>query len=331
MTVGFLDSGQGDCTLLVSPKGRIMLIDCGSIKNRNVVVPGIVAVLQRFLPAQQNVIDTLVLTHPDEDHYNLLSHVLTATGATVRNVLFGGEAELYRNVKDNDWVYTFLTKVSKAAPLPNSVYGGATPTNFDGPLIHMLAANATGRREAADSLRRNTNSIVLLVTYGDYKIFLMGDATADTEAFILASVINRGPAQLIANERTSTLKMGHHGSDTSSSQAWVGALRPNELVISADTRTFGAGGAGMPKASQLDSVVGWSGKLTANFPSHGVVQFDDRATPQGFEVRTETRAVCSTLHAITYNADRSGFEAEGMSWFWRVGSDGSADYWNTNY
>ncbi len=66
LTVAFLDSGQGDCTLIISPKGQLILVDCGSIKNSSAVLPGVVEALKRYLPAAKNTIHTLVLTHPDQ-------------------------------------------------------------------------------------------------------------------------------------------------------------------------------------------------------------------------------------------------------------------------
>jgi beta-lactamase superfamily II metal-dependent hydrolase len=327
LTVAFLDSGQGDCTLLISPKGRLMLVDCGSIKNSAVVLPQILEVMRRHLPAAGNVFDTVILTHPDQDHYNLLAQVLIQTGAGVTNVWYGGDRELYRNQLDKNQVYNWLV-TRNASPFANSLYGGnAAPLDFDGAQVYLLAANASGDRTAEDGWRVNTNSIVLLVYYYGWKLFLMGDGTSDTEAFIYNSVAAQGPAQILTNQHATTLKMGHHGSTTSSSQGWLQALRPQGLVISADTRVFN--GTGMPKASQLDQVVAWSGNVAGSFPNHGVVQFDDTLASPRFDVRAWTQAVASTLHAITWNATYTAYEAAGMSWYWYAGSDGSIDVANT--
>ena len=327
LTVAFLDSGQGDCTLIVSPKGQLILVDCGSIKNRSVVLPGILAVLKRYLPAAKNTIHTVVITHPDQDHYNLLADALAETGAGVTNIWFGGDRSLYQNKLDKNRVYDWLVQ-RNAQPLANSVYGGnSTPLDFDGVSIYVLAANASGDRTAEDGWRVNTNSIVLMLYYGGYKIFLMGDATSDTEAFILQAVATQGPAALVTNQHASTLKMGHHGSTTSSSQAWVQALKPNGLVISADTRVFS--GTGMPKVSQLKNVLAWSGNVQSGIPSHGVVVFNDGLTTPRFDVSASTEVVCSTLHAITYNATATAYEAAGLSWYWLVGSDGSVEVQST--
>ena len=59
--------------------------------------PGIVQVLKKYLPGAKNTIHTLILTHPDQDHYNMLADVLNETGASVTNVWFGGERDQYKN------------------------------------------------------------------------------------------------------------------------------------------------------------------------------------------------------------------------------------------
>jgi beta-lactamase superfamily II metal-dependent hydrolase len=327
LTVAFLDSGQGDCTLIVSPKGQLILVDCGSIKNSSVVLPGVVEVLKRYLPAAKNTIHTLVLTHPDQDHYNMLADAMNATGANVTNVWFGGDREQYQNKLDKNRVYNWLVQ-RNAQPFGNSVYGGnSTPLDFDGVKVFVLAANASGNRSADDGWRVNTNSIVLMLYYANYKVFLMGDATSDTEAFILQSVKASGPAAILTNEYASSLKMGHHGSTTSSSEAWVKAVKPNGIFISADTRVFS--GTGMPKRSQLNNVVTWSGNVQSGIPSHGVVVFDDTLSTPRFDVLNSTQVVCSTLHSILYNLLGTAYDAAGLAWYLFVGSNGAVEVSST--
>lgn len=328
LTVAFLDSGQGDCTLIVSPKGQLILVDCGSIKNSSEVRDGIVEALNRHLP-KDKAIHTVVLTHPDQDHYNMLDYVLSETGAKVGDIWFGGVCELYKNKLDDNRVYNRLVK-AKAKPFSDSVYGGnSTPLDFDGVKVYVLAANASGDREADDGWRRNTNSIVLMLYYAKYRVFLMGDATSDTEKFILDSVKTSGPSALLTKEHASSLKMGHHGSTTSSSEAWVTALKPNGIFISADTRTFGSPGTGMPKRSQLDNVIKWSGSVQSGVKSHGVVVFDDTISTPRFNAIDSTQVVCSTLHTIDYDMTDTGFEAAGLSWYLWVGSNGAVDLQST--
>ena len=80
LRIVFMDAGQGDSTLVVYPDNSLMLIDCGSTKSKGVVAPEIISAINRYLPKTSggNTIHTLVLTHPDIDHYNMLLDVTKA-------------------------------------------------------------------------------------------------------------------------------------------------------------------------------------------------------------------------------------------------------------
>jgi competence protein ComEC len=330
LTVVFFDAGQGDCALIVFPKGRAWMVDCGSTKNIGVVGPQIVNALKRLVPS--GYIERLILTHADEDHYDLLPTLLDAR-VTFGQVTYGCALSLYYNKKFLR-VYEYLAEMEKAGKTwsPGTQYfGGAKPKldTIDGVSVYLLAAGAAGPLDSKDSEVKNGNSIVLLLEYGGYwaptgykagyKIFLMGDALAATEKFILNNMKLPGvPADLIQNVHATTLKMGHHGSDTSSCQAWVNAIQPNGLVVSADAKRFG--GVGMPKVSQLTNVLSWT--TIAPMGSHPTVLFDDIST-QRFKVVDKTIAFATTLNGIEYNTDFTEYTGSGIGWYWYVGSDGS--------
>jgi glyoxylase-like metal-dependent hydrolase (beta-lactamase superfamily II) len=86
-----MDAGQGDSTLLVYPDNSLVLVDCGSTKNADVVGQQIAEVLDRYLAnAPGNKLKALVLTHPDRDHFNLVNQLIVQTGIQVDFVLIGG-------------------------------------------------------------------------------------------------------------------------------------------------------------------------------------------------------------------------------------------------
>jgi beta-lactamase superfamily II metal-dependent hydrolase len=330
LTFVFMDSGQGDCTLIVYPDGSLTLVDCGTIKNSDVVAPQIKLVLARYLPntENKNTINNFVLTHPDQDHYNMIKHVLKGTGApVVKQVYFGGARTLYKNGNESDATYDWLKAHPNCAP-PPYIFQGKTPdVNLSraGVQVYLLAANATGRPDAADGHSCNTNSIVLLFIYNGVKTFLMGDASEATEGFIMDQVIGNKLHDLLDNTKFTMLKMGHHGSDTSSSEIWIRAIQPNGLFISSDTKGFGKYGTGMPTFTHLTNVVSWSGKIK-NLPKdfcHSTIYYADQATDKKFVASPLTRqAVCTTLYQINYNTNGTDFEATGGSWFARVPDSG---------
>jgi beta-lactamase superfamily II metal-dependent hydrolase len=326
LTVVFLDSGQGDSTLVVFPDGKIMLVDCGCRKNRDVVLPAVIAGINRFLPANGNHIDCLIVTHADEDHYNMIGDVLVATKATVGEVWYGGDVGLYKNMHDGNAMYKYLSANGKSPG--SAVFGGNAPWHTTGEVkVYLLACNSSGSPAAADGWTKNTNSIVLLLDYRNYKVFLMGDSTSDTEHFILTAAAAPGTvAKLLENEYATTLKMGHHGSTTSSSEPWVKLLRPNALIISADTRYFS--GTGMPRKTHLANVVNWSGNVVAT-PKHDIVLFDDTLPVPRFDLAGSTVATCSTLWSILYDAAGTGYDAAGGSWHLTVQDTGAVDLSST--
>jgi beta-lactamase superfamily II metal-dependent hydrolase len=332
LTVVFFDAGQGDCTLVSFPSGELMLIDCGSTKNSAVVKPQLVAGIRRFFSAGRERLDLVLVTHADEDHYNLLVPTMNTLNCELGEVRYGGDIERYQNKRESNRAYDWL-KQKNAQPFGAAHFGGAAPTvrgvaaNQTETKTYVLAANATGNPAAADGPSKNANSVVTLVEYRGYKVFLMGDATALTERFILGRVATTPAASgVLANTYATSLKMGHHGSDTSSCEPWVRALQPNALFLSADTKPFGPSGTGVPNQPFLEQVVSWSPKATA-LNSHGVTCF--YAAERKFDVWQTTNPVCSTLWRILYNAAGTGFDAAGGSWFLTVKADGSVDVSST--
>jgi beta-lactamase superfamily II metal-dependent hydrolase len=328
LTFIFMDAGQGDCTLVVYPDNSLALIDCGSIKNSKEVAPQIKLVLDRYLPGNSNTINNFVVTHPDQDHYNLIKEVLSGTGApTVSQVYYGGALDLYKNSNESNAAYNWLKSHGNCGPPPNT-FGGAAPNaalSRGSVECYVLAVNATGSPNRKDSHGTNTNSVVLLYVYNGVRMFLMGDASTETENFILESVKYNKLNSLLPNSKVSMLKMGHHGSDTSSGEDWVKAIQPNLLFVSTDTRQFGSNGKGMPTDSHLNKVISWSGKIE-NLPAdfcHSYIYWADTGNKK-FAAATPTRqAVCTTLYSLQYDSTGVNFESEGGSWYSYVQGSGS--------
>lgn len=322
----FMDAGQGDCTLIVYPDNTLTLVDCGTIKNSDVVAPEVKKVLAPYLANNGNVINNFVLTHPDQDHYNMVKTVLAGPGAPVVNqVYYGGDVSLYKNSNESNATYNWLVTHANCTPPPYTFGGQNKDANLSRANVaaYVLAVNASGNSKASTSHGKNTNSIVLEYIYNGVKTFLMGDASEETEDFILGCVQHNNLNNLLPNTKFSILKMGHHGSDTSSSQQWIQAIKPNGLFISSDTRQFGSNGKGMPTNVHLDDVVKWSGvvgQLPKDF-CHSYVYWAETGN-QKFAASPLTRlAVCTTLYDIQY-ADAINFEATGGSWYAYVPNSG---------
>ncbi|OKI32117.1 hypothetical protein A6A29_21440 [Streptomyces sp. TSRI0281] len=108
---------------------------------------------------------------------------------------------------------------------------------------------------------------MLSLVYKKSLVMLMGDATVLTEKFILGAWAPKIPSDSV------TLKMGHHGSATSSHEQWVKLLKPKRLTVSSGTKFFQE--SGIPTLAHLNNVQGWSGKIEES-TAHEYTYFNDR-------------------------------------------------------
>lgn len=282
LEIVFMDAGQGDCTLIVYPDGSLMMVDCGSTKSGAEAFGPIKEVINRKFNDKKDFF--LVLTHPDQDHYNLLRRLevekyIDGGGPTF--IMYGGDIDLYRNNThgENNFTYEFLKFYKEhgvAFPPDNTTNTKPDPLFSRANVkVTVLAANCTGNPAATAGDPKNINSIVLLVEYEGAKIFLMGDAFIETEQFIMRAFKKAGKLDRLRKQDGEhvVLKMGHHGSDTSTSQKWLKLIQPDVIVVSAGTRLFGP--TGMPKATHLDATMDACPLEQDTGISQSYVVFDD--------------------------------------------------------
>ena len=209
-----LDVGQGDALALRTPRGRWVLIDAGrrwegGDAGRRVVVP--------YVQRRGGSVAAFVLTHPHDDH--------AGGAASVVDALHPSQWWEPAFVTGSDGYRRALEAVRlRAVPWHRVQPGDAL--QLDGVRIEVIAPDSTWTMAQHDA---NETSVVLRVSYGDVVFILTGDAEAQEEAWILDHT-----AQLHAD----VLKVGHHGSRTSSSAAFVDAVQPVLALVSvgADNR-----------------------------------------------------------------------------------------------
>jgi beta-lactamase superfamily II metal-dependent hydrolase len=202
VTVYFLDVGQGD-SILIKTSNKNVLIDGG---------PGVAgSTLLNYLNIYQvSKIDLLFATHPHEDHIGGLVPVLQSS-IPIQDIVYNGYN--YTTQIFNTWKTLALTHNLTIA-YRNQVYALT-------PKINFTVISPTNPNQFSDL---NANSIVLRLQVSNTSIMLTGDATTDTEQSILAS-------SLILQSQV--LKVGHHGSSYSTSQAFLNAVTPTYGIISA--------------------------------------------------------------------------------------------------
>lgn len=214
----FLNVGQGDSTLIVCPNNKKILIDAGSesIRYPHMVRDYILRTIYRHHGNKK--IDTLIITHPDSNHYNLLRDILRYI--VVEQVFFVGD--------QNDYNPTFWEWLS-LQPNKTSLRSGYfdpqdTPNkaiNCGNAEIYILASS-----DRSKVSRKEAPGIVLMVRHGNIKVIL-ADSTFDTENKIMERYSEKWLDVPI-------LKVANHGDfATSTSQKWLSVVKPLYTLISA--------------------------------------------------------------------------------------------------
>lgn len=203
--VHFIDVGQGDATLFISPHGKAILVDTGGTTGENsnfdigerVVVP--------YLKHQGiTKLDFLILTHGHRDHAGGAAAI--AAAIPVSNCIVAPEAF-------SDSLQDLLRKKGHGVLIP-AARGQAI--KLDGLEVEVVHAGAgTGRGG-------NESSSVIRVSYGQHSFLITGDIEGQQEEEVVANGLNP----------CTVLKVAHHGSRTSTSDAFLQRAAPSYAVIS---------------------------------------------------------------------------------------------------
>jgi beta-lactamase superfamily II metal-dependent hydrolase len=196
--VHFIDLGQADGILLQSDKNAV-LIDGGEHKTQNT--------LTKYLKsAGITALDYVVATHPHSDHIGGLAAVIQQFD--VKNVLMP-------NATNNTATFEGLL-----AAIENKGLSVTVPSVGDKITAGNIALTVLAPGKKFDDL--NNASIVLRMAHGDVAFLFTGDAETPSEI----EMLNSGEEL-----RADVLKAGHHGSRTSTSAAFLDAVRPGTVVV----------------------------------------------------------------------------------------------------
>jgi competence protein ComEC len=214
-----LDVGQGDSNLIDFPNGAAMLIDGGGFVG-SPVDPGQAVVLPVLRARRRTRVEVVVLSHPHPDHFTGLASALQELDIGEFWDSGQGEAE------GAGPIYAELLRSLRARGVPVRHPGELcnAPRVFGGAIVRLLAPcpSFTPRRGA------NDNSLVISVAYGVRRFLLTGDAEQEEEAELVQAHA--------ADLRADYLKVGHHGSRTSTSEAFLTLVAPALATLSCGVR-----------------------------------------------------------------------------------------------
>lgn len=238
LTVTFLDIGQGDSILIQTPDGVQMLIDGGPDGT-------VLRRLAKEMPWFDRTIDVVLGTHPDKDHIGGLVDVLK--NYQVANIITTENRS--RTSVDN----AFSDAITKEKA--NIIMARAGQ-------VFMLGASTSVTVFSPDhdptGLETNTSSIVVKVSYGDIDFMLTGDAPINIEEYLVKVY-----GQALSSE---VLKLGHHGSRTSSSENFLKTVHPVYGVVSAGKNNS----YGHPHIEVVDAVRAHNIKLVSTIDSGSI-------------------------------------------------------------
>jgi len=223
LRIAFLDVGQGDAIFIESPTGNQIIFDGG---------PGstLVSEVSKQMSLFDRNIDMIVVTNPDKDHFEGFIPLLSRY--TVAAVLEPGVSA------DENAVYAELQRVMAAQNiLKIEARTGQKIMLGGGAYIEILFPD----RDVED-VSHNDGSLVARLVYGETSVMLTGDTTKNIENYL----VKKYPDSLDSD----ILKVAHHGSHTSTSDAFVKAVSPDIAVISAGKENS----YGHPRQVTLDTL-----------------------------------------------------------------------------
>ena len=259
----FLDVDQADCELIYLPDGKILLIDAGNRGDGEEIVSYL---------SQKGItkIDYLVATHPHADHIGGISDVIDSfeIGKIFAPKVANEDVPTTKTYKE------FLSSVqSKGMKLtqakPNTIL-------FEGAdyKAECLAPNSSKYDEL------NDYSVVIRLSYGIHSFLFMGDAEALSES----EMLNAG-----FNPDCDVLKVGHHGSHSSTSDAFLKAATPEYAVISCGTDND----YGHPHSETLEKLQNFKGveKILRTDLDNTIIFTADGKSEEGIKFTTKNPTV----------------------------------------
>jgi competence protein ComEC len=243
LKVVFLDVGQGDAIFIETKKGKQVLIDGGPNDK-------VISELSKHMALSDKKIDLIIATHPDSDHIGGLNSVLRRYDydffmepGSVSNTMVYKDL---KNVVNSSKAKKIIAKRGMVIDLGDSVY------------LRVLFPDRDVSR-----LETNTSSIILSLINNKNSFVLTGDSPISVEEYVISLDKDWLEADV--------LKVGHHGSRTSTSEKFLEQVSPQMSVISAGLNNK----YGHPHQEVLDKLTKAKSLILQTSKSGSIVMFSD--------------------------------------------------------
>lgn len=203
LKVHFIDVGHGD-SMVVECNGEFMLIDAGE----SYAGPTVISYLQNLGVEK---LDIVVSTHPHTDH-------MTGFTTVLQEFALGKVYRSYRT-SDEPFYINFMSILKEQNVTPAVLRAGTSFT------LGKATVTVVGPVQQYSNV--NNDSLVLMIEFGSTRFLLTGDMEQMAENDLLASGTDL---------KADVLKVGHHGSNTSTSAAFLDAVQPKYGVISVGSK-----------------------------------------------------------------------------------------------
>jgi competence protein ComEC len=200
LKVIFLDVGQGNAQLIITPNNHAMLIDAGNNDKEQLM-------LKYMKDYNIKKLDVVVGSHPDADHIGGLDKIVKG--------LEIGSVYMPKKMSNTKTFESLLNEIKNKGLKINTAKSGVNIPLDENVNVEMLGPV----KDYDDS---NDVSAVVKVSYGDQSFLFPGDAEGPSEKDMIDSGVNL---------QTTTLAVGHHGSNSSTSPSFLNKVNPKYAVI----------------------------------------------------------------------------------------------------
>jgi len=285
LQVHFVDVGQGDAIWIQGPAG-----EC-SDKGLNIIIDGgpdmgkgnrLITYLQTYKLVKDSVIDYAIITHPHDDHYPGMTDILK--NYQVKTIIDSGFPAMGPKFQ----AFLTLAKAEMVGSAHSTLVEMRKQPAFQFPDctdLHMrILYSYPGPPDlgTADNSKANNASTVVRLEYKSFSFLFVGDLEGkarsdapDKLSMGEKALLDKVPADKL---RSTVLKAGHHGSETSSTLALIRAVQPDVVVIQSGRKSFS--GTFLPDKSVID-------RYKKERPGITIVRTDEGDQAQGLDTTND--------------------------------------------